>query len=59
MKLIVDIEDRDLKTLKNKVMTIEDMENTLEGRVICAIVHAALYTPYREVDEPQKSEDKK
>ena len=48
MKLIVDIEDRDLKVLKRKVMTIEDMENTLEGRVASSIVHAALYTPYEE-----------
>lgn len=58
MKLIVDIREKDIEDLKNKVMTIEDMDNTLEGRVICAIVHTALYTPYREADEPQESEDK-
>lgn len=58
MKLIVDIREKDIEALKNKVMTIEAMDNTLEGRIICAIVHAALYTPYKEGEELQEARDK-
>jgi hypothetical protein len=54
MKLEIDIKEKDIEALKNKVMTIEDMDNTLEGRVTCAIVRAALNTQC----EKAESEDK-
>lgn len=37
MMLTIEISDDDIKTLMNMPMTIEDMEETMEGRIACAI----------------------
>lgn len=37
MILTIEISDDDIKTLMNTSMTIEDMEETMEGRIACAI----------------------
>ena len=37
MILTIEISDEDIKTLMNTSMTIEDMEETIEGRIACAI----------------------
>lgn len=54
MKLEIDIKEKDIEALKNKVMTIEDMDNTLEGRVTCAIVRAALNTQCGKTENGDK-----
>lgn len=37
MILTIEISDDDIKTLMNMSMTVEDMEETMEGRIACAI----------------------
>lgn len=37
MKLTIEISDDDIKNLMNMQMTVEDMEETMEGRIACAI----------------------
>ena len=37
MVVTIEISDKDIETLMNTPMTIEEMENTIEGRIACAI----------------------
>lgn len=41
MILTIEISDDDIKTLMNMPMTVEDMEETIEGRIACAICRSA------------------
>ncbi len=41
MKLIIEISYNDFKEICNTLMTIDDMYNTLNGRLYCAIAKAA------------------
>lgn len=40
MKLAIDISEEDIKKLMQMTLTIDEMDNTVKGRVIMAIVHA-------------------
>ena len=39
MEIIINITPEDFEEIVNTVMTVDEMDNTLKGRIYCAIVH--------------------
>lgn len=61
MILTIEISDDDIKTLMNTSMTIEDMEEIMEGRIACAIcrsVKDCRYCAHSDASSPEDTEVK-
>lgn len=42
MLLEINIEENDIKNISETVMTVDEMYNTLQGRIYCAIAKAVI-----------------
>ena len=42
MNIVIDIDEDDYKEICKKAMTIDEMQNTIQGRIYSAIVHEGM-----------------